>query len=64
MLSISDGEALSRVLVSPLDDRIKRLLAERRDQPIANVARAAGHKDVTPTSFNHQPPTTPVKQLR
>ena len=46
----------SRVYFSPI--------AERRDQPIANVARAAGHKDVTPTSFNHQPPTTPVKQLR
>lgn len=32
MLSIADGEALSRALSSPLDDRIKRLLLERRDQ--------------------------------
>lgn len=32
MLSIKDGEALSRALSSPIDRRIKRLLALRRDQ--------------------------------
>lgn len=32
MLSLTDGGTLARALNSPLDDRIKRLLIERRDQ--------------------------------
>jgi hypothetical protein len=38
MLSISDGEALSRVLVSPLDIRLKRLLQIRSDQLSEKIA--------------------------
>jgi hypothetical protein len=38
MLSISDGEALSRVLTSNIDDRIKRLLELRRDQLGGDIA--------------------------
>jgi hypothetical protein len=37
MLSIRDGEALSRALTSSIDDRTKRLLELRRDQLGGNI---------------------------
>jgi hypothetical protein len=49
MLSIADGEALSRALNSPVDDRIKSLLLERQDQLGHTIWDTAGFVIVQPS---------------
>lgn len=41
MLTITDGEGLSRVLRRPLDSKLRRLLTERRDQLSGDIAGLA-----------------------
>jgi hypothetical protein len=41
MLSIADGEALTRALTSPLDHDLRRLLTTRRDQLGGDIAGIA-----------------------
>lgn len=48
MLSIIDGGALSRALSSPIDERIKRLLARRRDQLGGDITDQAHFAIVQP----------------
>jgi hypothetical protein len=48
MLSIADGEALTRALTSTLDDRIKRLLELRRDQLGGDITDQAHFAIVQP----------------
>ena len=48
MLSISDGEALTRALSSTIDDRLKRLLQLRRDQLGGDITEQAHFAIVQP----------------
>lgn len=48
MLSISDGEALTRALTSNIDDRIKQLLQLRRSQLGGDIADQARFAIVQP----------------
>jgi hypothetical protein len=48
MLSITNGEALSRALTAPIDDRLKRLLMLRRDQLGGDITDQAHFAVVQP----------------
>jgi len=48
MLTVTDGESLSRALSLPLDPRLKRLLIKRRDQLGGNITDKARFVIVQP----------------